>query len=277
MVVGVGSSIAIDKTAPGSSGHPDAQTKGTYTVVDSNTDLGYGGYYGLACKRNKYNSIWISSWEDGTVYEHRKSDLGATGNYWFFDAADCDMDDLGWFGGTDKQWVGGGYTNTNWFSFWEEDGTYIGDVDSPAGWDRVMAATASSKYGMIYCATGDELAYGSYDGDPGNFSGWTTTTTTSCYGLAAWRDYLVAFCALSGEDNIFFYPLDGSGVPNTGSPYWSCEFVEEDPTTTNAGGVDFDGHYLYVMPQNGGLYKLDPDVVVGIKSASLGEIKANFR
>ncbi len=276
IVIALSASFAFAnvKTADGSSGHPDAFSKGTYTVVASNLGLTYAGYYGLALKRNETDSIWVSSWGDTTVYEHLKSDLSATGTTWTFDPAQCDMDDLGWISGF-NQWLGGGYTGTPWFCFFEQDGTYIWDVNPPSGWDRVMGVAGSDKYDMIYCSMGDELGYGAYDGDPGNFAGWTTTTTTSCYGLASWNDYLIVFCGLIGEDNIFFYPLDSSGVPDTSSPYWSCEFDEED--TTSGGSIDFDGTYLYVMPQNGGLYKLDPDITVGIESASLGEIKASFK
>ncbi len=155
------------------------------------------------------------------------------------------------------------------FAVFAEDGSWVCNIDGPAGWSKIMAMGAG--YGMVYAGANGEIGWGAYTGTKTAVT-WTTVTYASVYGLAVWENLLFVACGIDDADNIFIHTIAGDGTPST-EPVWSCQFTEN--TEVN-GGIDYDGEFLWVYPQQDYLYKLsidwdpealDSDTWAGIKTS----------
>jgi hypothetical protein len=94
----------------------------------------------------------------------------------------------------------------------------------------------------------------------------------SVYGLAVWGNYLFVAMGIDSDVNIAIHELAGDGTPSS-TPVWSTTFFE-GPVN---GGIDYDGEYLYIYPQNDYIYVLDIDFTGGaLEQSTWGEIKAGF-
>jgi hypothetical protein len=102
---------------------------------------------------------------------------------------------------------------------------------------------------------------------------WTTGSFATVSGVAVYGDYLFVCTQVAGSDNIFIFELNSDGSPNM-TPVWSCNFTE-DADGPN-GGIDFDGQYLWVYPQNDNIYKLDIDFDVSLQTDTWAGIKTAF-
>ncbi len=245
------------------------QGRGSYTVV--NTLIGGLSYsYGLALKTNVPNSIWILNWNEMYNYEfdlQSGNPLGSwpiTGGVDPDDQAYCEYP-------TGNQWFMTDYT-ASFFSVFAEDGTYLRNINGPAGYTNIFGIGAGNGYMYIGSPNQAKLAWGPYTGTETSIT-WSEMDYTSVYGLAVWENYLFIACGLEFEDNIFIHEITADGSPSA-APIWSTTFWEEDAVN---GGIDFDGEYLYIYPQNTFLYQLsldwDPQ---SLAPSTWGNIKATF-
>lgn len=256
----------------GSTGHNTPGTaRGSYTV----TNIFAGGLsatYGIAVQDNVANSIWLLNWSDMKDYEYDSSTGSATGNDWDITGG-VDPDDQAYCEYTSgNQWFMTDYA-ASFFAVFEEDGTWLRNVDGPAGYTNLFGIGVG--HDMVYVGSPNEttLAWGSYTGTETTVTWTGEMAYTSVYGLAVYGDYLFVLCGVGGEDNVFIHSIAPDGTPSA-TPEWSCEFMEE---AEGNGGIDYDGTSLWVYPQNTFLYQLAIDWTPGALSQSTwGGIKAEF-
>ncbi len=244
--------------------------RGTYTVVS--TLVGGLTYsYGLAIKDNVPNSIWILNWNDLVNYEFNMTS-GAPGGQWPITEG-VDPDDQAYCEySTGNQFFMTDY-GISMFAVFQENGTHVANIAGPAGYTNLFGIGAG--HGHVYVGSPNEgtLAWGPYTGTETSISGWEEIPYESVYGLAVWGDYLFVACGLIGEDNIFIHYINADGSPNP-TPVWSTTFMEEESVN---GGIDFDGEYLYVYPQNSFLYQLEIDWdPQSLEPSTWGNIKSSF-
>ncbi|HOF66301.1 MAG TPA: hypothetical protein PLX54_00105 [Candidatus Fermentibacter daniensis] len=264
-----------DKVGTPGSNEP-ASHRGSYTVAATYSP-GLSSSYGLAIRDDVENSIWISNYNTLLNYEFNMATGGATGTTWAISSG-VDPDDQGYCE----------YTSTLgqfFFGHWASSMIAVYDgldtqpsashklnIAGPAGWSCVCGVDAG--HGNLYASDffSDQLAWGPYTGVETSVT-WSTAPFNTISGLAVYEDYLFACTQDPGVDNIFIFELNADGSPNM-TPVWSCIFTE-DPEGPN-GGLDFDGQYLWVYPQNGNLYKLEIDFFGDLQSDTWGAIKASF-
>lgn len=243
---------------------------GSYEIVDIMAgDL--SGTYGLAIKDNVANSIWILDYSAMVNMEFDMLGGSATGTTWDITGG-VDPDDQAYCEYTSgNQWFMTDYSGS-WFGVFAEDGSFIRNIDGPAGYTNLFGIGAG--HDMLYVGSPNEetIAWGSYTGTETAVT-WTTMTYESAYGLAVWGDYLFVACGIDDADNMFIHDIAADGTPSA-TPVWSCQFTEN--TEVN-GGIDYDGEYLWVYPQQDYLYKLDidwnPDA---LESDTWAGIKSSF-
>ena len=242
---------------------------GTYEVVNVMAgDL--AGTYGMAIKDNVANSIWILDYSTLTNTEFDMAGGSPTGTTWSIGGG-VDPDDQAYCEYTSgNQWFMGDYTGS-WFAVYEEDGTWLYNIDGPAaGWTKIMAIGAG--HDMVYVGANAELAWGAYLGAEAAIT-WTVISYESIYGLAVWEDYLFVATGIEDSDNIFIHEIAADGTPSA-SPVWSCQFIEN--VNVN-GGIDYDGTYLWVYPQQDFLYQLDIDFIPGaLEADTWAGVKSSF-
>jgi hypothetical protein len=267
--------VAFAEVRTGTPGghNPPATTRGTYTVEEVIV-AGLAGGYGLALQDDVADRAWIVSWDALLNFEYDLSIGIQTGND-FAITDGIDPDDEGycsdyaagsqWFFG---QWVASGA------GVFDDTGSYMKFLDGPATWDRICGVDAGDGY--IYASTfypPDEIAWAAYTGVETSVT-WTTASFVSVSGMAVYDGFLFVCCQILSADNIFIFELNPDGSPVM-TPVWSTEFTEED--MDGAGGIDYDGTYLWLYPQNTDLYKLSIDWNPGaLDQSTWGEIKANF-
>ncbi len=265
LVVAISASAAVKTDGTGMANPWSCD--GSYEVMDVMAgDL--SGTYGMAIKDNVANSIWILSYSEMVNTEFDMAGGSATGTTWDITGG-VDPDDQAYCEyGSGNQWFMGDYA-ASMFAVFAEDGSWVCNVDGPAGWSKIMAMGAG--YGMVYAGANGEIGWGTYTGTETAVT-WTTVTYASVYGLAVWENFLFVACGIDDADNIFIHTIAGDGTPST-EPVWSCQFVENPEVN---GGIDYDGEHLWVYPQQDFLYKLsidwDPqalesDTWAGIKSS----------
>jgi hypothetical protein len=242
---------------------------GTYTVEDTMVG-GLVASYGLAIKDNATESIWILNYSDMADYEFSMAS-GSPGGSWAISGG-VDPDDQAYCEySTGNQWFMTDYA-ASFFAVFEEDGSFIHNIDGPAGYTNLFGIGAG--HDMMYVGSPNEstLAWGSYTGTESSIT-WSEMPYESAYGLAVYGDYLFVACGLEGVDNIFIHSIASDGTPSA-APVWSCVFVESAEVN---GGIDWDGTYLWVYPQNDFLYKLSIDWTPGaLDQSTWGEIKTSF-
>ena len=244
--------------------------RGSYTVVG--TPVGGLTYsYGLAIQDNVPGSIWILNWNDLKDYEFDMSS-GAPGGSWDITEG-VDPDDQAYCEyATGNQWFLTDYA-ASMFAVFAENGAHVANINGPAGYTNLFGIGAGSGHVYVGSPNEDALAWGPYTGTETSISGWDEIAYTSVYGLAVWEDYLFVACGVGGEDNIFIHQITADGSPNP-TPVWSTSFIEEAEMN---GGIDFDGEYLYVYPQNTFLYVLDLDWdPQSLTPSTWANIKASF-
>jgi len=262
--------MAFATAKTGGTGTPNPwSSNGTYTVEDTMVG-GLSGTYGLAIKDNVANSIWILNYSDMKNYEYTMSS-GSPGGDWDITGG-VDPDDQAYCEySSGNQWFMTDYA-ASFFSVFEEDGTYLYNINGPAGYTNIFGIGAG--HDMMYIGSPNEsmLAWGSYTGVETSIT-WTEMAYESVYGLAVYGDYLFVACGLEGVDNIFIHSIASDGTPSA-APEWSCIFVESSEAN---GGIDWDGEYLWVYPQQDFLYKLSIDWVPGaLDQTTWGSIKTSF-
>ena len=269
MLVLAGLAFATVRTGGTGQGYPYS-ARGSYTVEDVLAG-GLEASYGLAIKDNAANSAWILNWSDVANYEFDMVSGSATGNSWAITGG-VDADDQAYaqFAGG-YQWFMTDYASSM-FGVFQEDGTHLRNIDGPAGYTNLFGIGATD--GFIYVGSPNEakLAWGPYTGTETSIT-WSDIDYGDVYGLAVWEDYLFVALGVEGADNIFIHHLNPDGSPNP-TPEWSCVFTEEVEVN---GGIDYDGEYLWIYPQNTFLYKLsidwDPQ---SLESDTWAGIKASF-
>ncbi|MBD3276787.1 MAG: hypothetical protein GF388_00655 [Candidatus Aegiribacteria sp.] len=254
--------------------NPSGPYRGTITLEEM-FPVGLTGSYGLSIKDNVANSIWISNWGDLINIEFDMTTGSQTGTTWdITNGIDPDDSGYGMYGGT-GQWFFGDWTFSN-IGVFEEGGTYLKSIAGPGGgWTTVTGVAPAPDHDMLYCSDfhPGEIAWGSYTGTESSVT-WTTETFASVSGMSVWGDYIFMCCQITGADNIFIFEINGDGSINM-TPVWSAEFVLED--MSGAGGIDYDGTYLWLYPQNTSLYKLSIDFDPGaLENATWGQIKASL-
>ncbi|MCK4504455.1 MAG: hypothetical protein KAW14_02460 [Candidatus Aegiribacteria sp.] len=246
--------------------------KGSYVLLESySVEVAAG--FGMAIKDDVANSIWISDWSDCFNYEFDMTNGNPTGDGW--DITDgIDADDMGYCEyGSGNQFFFGDYTFSN-IGVFSDAGAYVKSIDGPGGWANVFGMGAG--HDMLYCARSSEIAWGSYTGTETEVTWTVEAVPAGIYGLAVYGDNLFLCNSVDtpGEDNIFIYDINADGSVNL-TPVWSCEFTENSNSTN--GGIDWDGTYLWIYPQQDMLYKLDIDWVPGsLENTTWGQIKADF-
>jgi len=255
----------------GGSGAPNPWTaNGTYTVEDMLCG-GLAASYGLAIKDNASESIWILNWSDMADYEFSMV-TGAAGGNWSISGG-VDPDDQAYCEfATGNQWFMTDYS-ASFFAVFEEDGTFLYNVDGPAGYTNLFGVGVG--HDMIYLGSPNEstLAWAPYTGTETTIPTWSEMAYESVYGLAVYGDFLFVACGLEFEENIFIHEIASDGTPSA-SPVWSCMFSEGLASVN--GGIDYDGEFLWVYPQNDFLYKLDIDFSSALESDTWGSIKSTF-
>ncbi len=266
------SAFATVKT--GGTGMPNPwASNGTYTVEDLIAG-GLSATYGMAIKDNAANSIWLLNYTDMLNYEYDMVGGSTTGTTWAITGG-VDPDDQAFCEyGTGNQWFMTDYSGS-WFGVFAEDGTFLRNIDGPAGYTNLFGVGAG--HDMIYLGSPNEsvLAWGAYTGTESTITWTGEMAYESVYGLAVWGDYLFVACGIEYTDNIFIHEIAADGTPGA-SPVWSCAFLESPAGDVN-GGIDYDGTYLWVYPQNDNLYKLSIDWVPGaLESDTWATIKSSF-
>ncbi|MCK5130747.1 MAG: hypothetical protein KAR40_01175 [Candidatus Sabulitectum sp.] len=244
-------------------------TDGTYTV----TSVMAGGLkdtYGMAIKDNVANSIWLLNYVDMLNYEYDMVGGSATGTSWAITGG-VDPDDQAYCEYTSgNQWFMTNY-DPSFFSVFAEDGSFVHSIDGPAAWGKVFGVGAG--HDMMYLGGNGELAWGTYTGTETTIT-WTTMVYEAVYGLAVYGDFLFVACGIEFADNVFIHEIAADGTPGA-TPVWSCSFVETADGTAN-GGIDYDGEYLWLYPQNDFLYKVEIDWSMALESDTWAAIKSSF-
>lgn len=261
----------------GMQGHNEpASFRGSYSVVGTYSP-GLSNSYGLAIRNDVANSIWIANYTTLLNYEFDMVSGGATGTSWAISSG-VDPDDQGYcdYTSTPGQFFFGHWTSSM-IAIYDASDTqptawHKLNLDGPAAWGHVCGVDAG--HGNLYASDffTDQIAWGPYTGVETSVT-WTTASFATVSGMAVYGDYLFVCTQDPGVDNIFLFELNADGSPNM-TPVWSCIFTEDSDGPN--GGLDFDGEYLWVYPQNGSLFKLDIDYDLGLQNGTWGAIKASF-
>jgi hypothetical protein len=270
--------LAVSASARvGTPGHNDsALNRGSYTVAASYA-VGLSSAYGLAIQTDVPNSIWISQYSPLVDNEFDMSTGSATGNTWAIYGG-VDADDMGYcvYAGSPNQFFFGDWAASS-IEIYDASTTgadpfYSKDIAGPSGWAVVCGVDAG--HGNLYASDffTDQIAWGPYTGTESTVT-WTTAPFATVSGMSVWENYLFVCCQITGADNIFIFELNPDGSPIM-TPIWSCEFIE---SASSAGGIDFDGTYVWLYPQNDNLYKLDIDwEPSALETDTWGGIKSVF-
>ncbi len=261
----------------GTPGHNEsASFRGSYTVAGTYSP-GLSSSYGLAIRNDVANSIWIANYSTLLNYEFDMVSGSATGTSWAISSG-VDPDDQGYceYTSTPGQFFFG-HWGPSMIAVYDASDTqptawHKLNLAGPGAWNCVCGVDAG--HGNLYASDffTDQIAWGPYTGVETSVT-WSTASFATVSGLAVYGDYLFACTQTPGVDNIFLFELNADGSPNM-TPVWSCNFTEDEDGPN--GGLDFDGEYLWVYPQNGSLYKLDIDYDLGLRSDTWGAIKASF-
>lgn len=245
--------------------------RGSYTIVRQMTG-GLSASYGLAIKTTVPNSIWILNWSDMANYEFEIDSGDPTGNSWDITGG-VDPDDQAfceYTGGA--QWFMTDYS-TSFFAVFEEDGTFMHNIDGPAGYTNLFGVGAGYDHIYLGSPNDDKLAWGSYTGSETSIT-WSDIgyDGKAIYGLAVWENYLFVATSDEADVNIIIHQLNPDGSPDP-TPVWSTIFFEAPVN----GGIDYDGEYLYIYPQNDYIYVLDIDFEpAALQQSTWGNIKSAF-
>ena len=264
------------RTGGGSGHNPSALTRGTYTFVDMYA-VGLTQSYGLAIQDNVADRIWISNYGTKMNNQFDMTSGSATGTT-FSITNSIDADDQAYcvYSGGNQFFFG------DWISsaigVFDETGNYIKTIPGPGGsWAKATGTAAG--HDMLYCSDFDttvaEIAWGGpYTGTETSVT-WTTASFKSVSGMSVYGDYLIVCCQIKDADNIFIFEINSDGSVNM-TPVWSTNFVLEN--MNSAGGVDYDGTYLWLYPQNTSLYKLtiDFNFSSSFETSTWGQIKNSF-
>jgi len=268
LLVAAISASAVMKT--GGTGAPNPwSSRGSYTIEDVLAG-GLAASYGLAIQDNVPNSIWILNWSDVMDYEFEMSSGIQTGGSWSIGGG-VDADDQAYCEyGSGNQFFMTDYANSM-FGVYQEDGTWLRNIDGPAGYTNLFGIGAG--HGMIYIGSPNEstLAWGAYTGTESTIT-WSEMAYESVYGLAVYGDYLFVACGTESAENIFIHTIASDGTPSA-APVWSTTFLEE---LAPNGGIDYDGTYLWVYPQNTFLYKLSIDFDMALEACTWAGVKTSF-
>lgn len=258
-------------------GHNEpASFRGSYTVAGTYSP-GLTSSYGLTIRNDVANSIWISNYSTLLNYEFDMATGAATGTSWAISSG-VDPDDQGYceYTSTPGQFFFG-HWGSSMIAVYDASDTqptawHKLNLAGPAGWSYVCGVDAG--HGNIYASdfSADQIAWAPYTGVETSVT-WNTASFATVSGMAVYGEYLFVCTQNPGVDNIFIFELNADGSPDM-TPVWSCIFTE-DADGPN-GGLDFDGEYLWVYPQNGSLYKLDIDYDLGLQNDTWGAIKASF-
>lgn len=262
--------LAFERTH-GSGGHnPAALVRGDYTIVDS-YEVGLETSYGLAIQDDVTDILWLCNWGELLNYEVDMGNGQLTGNTWAI-VDDVDPDDEAYCEyGSGNQFFIGDWASNN-IGVFDDSGNFEGLIEGPAGWSGVYGVGAG--HDMLYVSDKAhvEIAWGSYTGTESSVS-WTTAAFETVYGMAVYGDYIFMSCGIAGADNIFIFSINADGSLDM-TPVWSTIFYHEPEPD---GGLDWDGEYLWLYPQNTSLFKLDIDwVPVSLEQSTWGQIKADF-
>lgn len=255
----------------GGTGAPNLwSSRGSYEV-EATLAGGLTASYGLAIKTNVPNSIWILNWNEMMNYEFDMI-VGNPGDSWPITGG-VDPDDQAYAEyAVGNQWLLTDYVSSM-FAVFEEDGTHIANIPGPAGASKLFGIGAGNGYVYVGAASESFLAWGPYTGTETTVTWEGQIPYSSVYGLAVWGNYLFVACGIIGDDNIFIHELNPDGSPNP-DPVWSTVFFDEDQAN---GGIDYDGEYLWLYPQNTFLYKLSIDFdPQSLQAGSWGSVKASF-
>ena len=257
LLVIIASGYAGTRTGISGENEPALQ-RGTYTV-EASYAVGLSSSYGLAIQDDLSNSIWISNYSSLLNNEFDMSS-GSAGSTWSISSG-VDPDDQGYceYPVSPNQFFFGDWSSS-FIAIYDASTTgtaayFNSNILGPGSWTCVCGVAAG--HNNIYASDffADEIGWGTYTGTESTVT-WTTAAFSTVSGMAVYGDYLFVCTQVSGTDNIFIFKLDDNGVPDM-TPEWSCNFTEyaDGPN----GGIDYDGEFLWVYPQNDNLYKLDID------------------
>ena len=268
---------AMDRISGSQGYNVPASVRGSYTV-EASYPVGLSSAYGLAIQSDVTNSIWISQYAPLVNNEFDMSTGTATGYTWpIYNGVDAD--DMGYcvYSGSPNEFFFGDWVSNNIqvydVSTTSMDPYFARDITGPSAWTHICGVDAGHDNLYVACFFADEIAWGTYTGTEPTVT-WTTAAFFTVSGMSVYEDYLFVCCQTPGTDNIFIFELNADGSVNM-TPVWSCNFTE-DPDGPN-GGLDYDGDYLWVYPQNDNLYKLDIDwIPVSLQRDTWGSIKSTF-
>lgn len=270
MILAVTLFASVRVGGTGQSGH--VPSRGSYTV-DRMMTGGLSASYGLAIKTTVANSFWILNWSDAANYEFELDTGNATGNSWAITGG-VDADDQAfceeYTGGA--QWFMTDYASSM-FAVFEEDGTFIQNINGPAGYTNLFGIGAGHDNIYVGSPNEDKLAWGSYTGTESSIT-WSEVSydAKAIYGLAVWEDYLFVSTDDEADVNLLIHSINPDGSPDT-TPVWTAIFFEVPVN----GGIDYDGEFLYIYPQNDFVYVLDIDFEPSaLEQTTWGDIKAGF-
>ena len=258
--------------------HKEANSKGMYGVADYLTDQ-LGAVYGLAIKDGTQDSMWLTAWGDTTACHEIKLSTGEfTGNSWLAlgdtipraaDLAYCEYSTSGQFLIADATIEG-----MPGFLVYDESGTFIHKIYGPSSFTSLYGIGAGN--GFVYVASQAEgkIAWGAYTGTETAVSWAGEAVVPDVFGLAVYDDYLFVCKGIQGIENMLIYHINPDGSFGS-EPIWSAVFDEPGFAGLD-GGIDYDGTYLYVLPQYGFVFKLTIDFNLSLSPSTWGNIKTSF-
>jgi hypothetical protein len=250
------------------------------TLISSWEYTASDNLFGLALHDNTGN-LWCIDYVTASpgFYEYSTSGTPLSGA---IPARDVDSTQDGAWNLDDNQFIVGYYTDNLVDVYDGANGNFLASLDGPGGFTQIWGVAFDDVSNTLYVGEYNRIAYGTYVDentpinwtirDAGNYiQGEVTglgTDGTNLYGVK--RDTTVT------EIYCLVWELTG-GVPG---PYFGRTDITEHflGDTTPSGGCAWDGNHLWVVDQAGTDRVLEIELgTLGIRSASLGEIKARFK
>lgn len=250
------------------------------TLVSS-WDYTVSGYlFGLAYHETSGN-LWCIDFDSVApgFYEYSTSGTQLSGS---ISARDVDSTQDGAWNVTDNQFLVGYYGDSVVDVYDGATGNYLDSIDGPESFDKIWGLAFDDSSNTLYVGGYNAVAYGTYVNESTPIT-WTTLDAGhyingEVTGLGTDGDNLYAVKRDSTEIEVWclVWPLTG-GVPG---PYFGQTDISEhfSGTSTPSGGCAWDGTHLWVVDQATTDRVLEIELgTIGIKAASLGEIKALFK
>ncbi len=238
--------------------------------------------FGLALHDNTGN-LWCIDYVDGSpgAYEYTTTGTPLSGA---IPARDVDSTQDGAWNIGDNQYLVGYYTDNLVDVYDGASGNFLGSLDGPAGFSEVWGLAFDDATNTIYVGGYNQIAYGTYvdENTPisWSFRGAGNYINGEVTGLGTDGDNLYGVKRESDSPVVEIYCLVWELTGGVPAQYFGWTDISEHFTgdSTPSGGCAWDGNHLWVVDQSSPDRVIEIELgTIGIKSASLGEIKALFK